>query len=351
MAVEVYRAAETWNTGGWVWWSTGCFWYFAQAISGSSSWRIIDSYMAAATPGAGRYKGDPIADGEWASNDASDPSHNDWIVVEQINPRTGFPRMQFKMQCCGSAAYADASGSGAGYKWEGTGNFRAFTIRFSPIGGWDLEDTNPDFATPAKASDNRGIGWYHFGSGNDGRWFWVMDDDYILGLGWNIVTQVWMHVAFWIGDYNPKAAEQDTIAQPARAIVSDDALTVVNPEGVLAGSFCIEQASSGMPCGCLDENGVWQDWPYSCGPMEDFLPGGTQTNEFDDTLGIDLMEIPIRLHAGGTPSGPDHRLMGSLRHVFRGYGIGMGARFDSKGFMCCALDYGLITEWDGSTNI
>ena len=346
MAIEVYRANELWDsfTGAW---NHGALFHIAKGVSGSSSWEVIDSYSSLSTPN--RFKGDPIDNGSWTDADTDVGTDDSWIVIQQKNPRTGYPAMQMKIQGS-TATYNDVSG--AGYKWEGTFQFNALALRWSPKGGWDLADVTPDFGTPTECSDNRRVAWDGLGSGHDGRWFLVMDDDFIFAIGRKVTGgDYWLQVAFYIADYNPKSTTQDTITNPARLIISRDTTGQFDPSGSDATAFATEAQNINNPVGILDENGLYAEWPYSCSLMESFVAPESQPNEFDSNVAVDMMEILIKGHTGGTPAGPDTRIIGSLKHIFRGYCLGDGALFDSKQWMCGGADWAIIFPWDGSTAV
>ncbi len=145
----------------------------AIAFSQSSNFNIIDSYTSYyvdnkdehdPTHSTYRYKGDPIAD-----NDPDQPYYkvwdtyddvgtdNSWIVIECITTRhseLGLPNWQVKFQFAGNGLYMDDVSDPTGVKYPKNHHaYRSAVARFAPWGGWDLEDSTPDFnptgVTPA----------------------------------------------------------------------------------------------------------------------------------------------------------------------------------------------------------
>lgn len=113
---------------------------------------IIDSYSSEV--GVGRYKGDPIKDSVWVDEYDDVGENNSWFVVECQSEHptlaalgySGLPKWQLKIQWCTAGTYlADVSDpTGGKYPKNHGAQYYSFA-RFGPYGGWDLEDSLPDF--------------------------------------------------------------------------------------------------------------------------------------------------------------------------------------------------------------
>jgi hypothetical protein len=335
---------------------------FAVFVSGSSSWEIIDSWESVTHNGGdnvitGRYKGDPIADTQWTV--WSDLGNGGGIVIQQKNPRAGYPPMQVVMQASEASTLGIVSGSG--YSWNGTSNARGNFVRVGTQGDWNADAVPPDFDAPTKASDVRQQNFNNFGGGGFvSRMAFSMDDDWVVWVESNDKADAKDFITmWWFGQYNPKTPGQESVASPAYALVSTNGSgLMLSPDADgWTGQFLKHYTTTATELiGCLDENGVWKDWSYSANPgLSDFLGAHTQPNEFDADvgdaqLGIDLYEVVIR----GTDEvgpGPDDRLIGSLRGVYAGNRLGNGAFIDGGVFFCLGIGYGVIIEWDGTTEM
>lgn len=327
--------------------------YFAVFISSSTSWEIIDSwtetiYIVSPSENGilGRYKGDPIADLQWLL--PADILDGGGIVIQQKNPRSGYPAMQVCIQAGDTGSFACVSGHS--YRAdEGHGTYpsiRGTIFRVGTQADWDLDDARPDFQT--KASDT----YYHAFNNMGGpttRMYFSADDDWILFIQSNDVTKDFTNV-LWFGQYNSKTPGQDTIEQPAYGILCDNNGGILSSDGgdLANDQFLGEHPVNKQLFGALDESGVWRDWSFMVNPgCEHFLRDATQPNEFDATVGIDLFEVVVR--GRGTFTGHDDRLIGSLRGVYAAMRLGNGAPFDGSQYMCLGGGYGVVVEWDGST--
>jgi hypothetical protein len=351
MTVEAYRAASILTSGEY---DRDNLYYLASFVSGSSSWEIIDSwkgvtYVSYPSPNtiSGRYKGDPITGTEWTA--PTDLSDGAGMVIQQQNPRQGYPAMQICFQT--GSSWLVACVSGHSYRWDWyqttlskTGTF----MRVGTQGDWDLDDTEPDFVS--KFSDMYFHGFNNQGSGDNFRSYFVADDDWLVIINSNDTDKDFFNMA-WMGQYTAKSSGQDTVANPAYGILADNLGQYIEPDGgkTASNAFLKEGYSAGEMFGCLDEGGVWREWQYHCAPgLYDFLDDSTQPNEFDSSITIDLFEVVIR-GVVGTGTGYDNRLIGSLRGVYAAWRLGNGAAFNSKQYMCLGSGYGVVVEWDGST--
>ena len=362
MTVESYRSSVPF-TGAPNGHNSGAVWFLANFISGSSSWKIIDSWKTCtyqAPPAQNtigfRYKGDPIAHGDWAT--WADVGTGGGFVAEMQNPRSGYPPMQIVIQQAGAPGTLGCI-SGHSYKHDNfvtpSAWFGGIAFRVGTQGDWDFDNTRPDFADPTKASNTKKQSWSDFGAGSSADLLLVADDDWLVMMIHRLDLHELSSMIWW-GQYNAKSAAQESVSNPCYAIVSDTDgdSSPLRPALVLDGTFNYflkNTPSAYEQMGCLDENGVWQDWAYQCNPaMDEFLMGYTQPNEFDSSVGVDLFEILVRGIKAVGP-GPDDRIIGSLRGIYWGYGLGTGAKFDSGNYMCTGPAFCVITEWDNGPTL
>jgi hypothetical protein len=260
------------------------------------------------------------------------------------NPRSGYPAMQVVFQYSISA-FAPVSGDS--YRHDNSSqDFLA--LRIGTQGDWDTETVPPDFTDPTKAGDYLASGWYHYGSGNDSRAYFSADDDWLILTLLNAVTKEWNSI-LWLGQYNAKSTGQDTIANPAYAIMSDGNYFKLDPDGFPTfNGFLQEVPSANSWISCLDELGIMREWPFHVTPgMAEFIQSeSTQPNEFDPTVAIDLFEIVVR--GRGTLGGHDDRLIGSVRGAYATSRLGVGAQFNGGTHLCLGAGYGVVIEWDGT---
>jgi hypothetical protein len=359
MTVEAYRASAFNQAAGSQFLNGGMLWYLADFISSSSSWNIIDSwaattYQAPATENiiSGRYKGDPIADVQWTV--IGDIAHGAGIVIEQANPRDGYPPLQIVIQVGANSTLGYISGHTYRADWfvDNDSQFLASTFRIGTQGDWDFDDDRPDFADTAKSSDTYKHDWGHLGAGQDIRMYFAADDDWLLPTSSNEDSKDFQN-CMWFGQYNPKTDGQDTVANPAYGILAYNKSlpSGISPDGDgLTAILTAAPSNNTHYFGALDENGDFQEWEYAANSgLEGFLDGSSQPNEYEPGVTVDLFEIIIR--GRGTGAGFDDRLIGSLRGVYAGWRLGNGAKFDSDTYICYGAYYGLISEWDGSTAV
>lgn len=349
MAVEGYRAPFTASAtvGATDDHEANLFW-LASFLSASASWDIIDSWTSTTYNAPdhtinGRYKGDPIADAQPAWADPSTLGNGWGFVVEMANPVGGRPPMQICFQWSRSN-FAPVSGDS--YDWDASNNDGWF-YRFGTQGDWDTEATPPDFTDTGKASNILYSGWYHYGSGADNRLYCSADDGWLDVTLANADVKEWTSV-MWFGRYNAKSTAQDTIANPAYAMVTNNNGQRLDPDAFGGGSFLVETPFTNQRIVCLDEQGVMRDWPYVVTPgLGNFLQwGSTVPNEFDTALSVDLYEVLVK--ARQTFGGYDDRLIGSLPGIYAASRLGPGAQFDGGNYLCLGTGYGVVIEWDGT---
>lgn len=350
MTLQITKAEGFWNDRTSSYNSWHLLLELAKALSAHPGWNIIDSYMPGASPE--RLNGDPISGGLWGGLDKWVNPKNAWFVVEQANPTGGRPAMQAKFQQNGSVTgFDDPSGNDYGYE----GTVRIFCARFAPFGGWDLDPSTPDFANPTtKVTPNMQV--MQDNGSNNGHWYFSIDDDFFMYFMFDTSANSWLSIGFYIGEYTPMFAGQDTPDHPAYLYLGSDGdyPNVTQYDGLagISSEIVSERASYNAPRLYLpDENGdlkVWRAWSP---PMNNgFINGTIVPNEFDPIVGIDLIEIIFMgLEIAGSP---DTRMIGSLKHIWRGWGIGNGGFIGTKQYLTLGSNIACaIIEWDGVTSL
>ena len=349
MALQVTKATGNSNDYG----TSGAPWHWmfelALALDAHAGWSIIDSYAPGASPQ--RVNGSPFSLGLWGGLDRNAAQGNAWFVVEQQNPTGGRPAMQIKFQCANSGGFDDPSGNDYGN--EGANRFSA--VRLAPFGGWDLDPSTPDFANPTKVTNNYRL---QMDDGADNcNWYFHIDDDHIMFLMFDFTDNNWHSIGFYAGEYTPMFGAQDTADHPAYMYYGSDADTQILPYWGGISSITPHFIQENYPTGtntivaCPDENGLMQEWDAWCPPMSNGFIGGTSSpNEFDPVVGVDLIEV---LFGGLQKSGsPDSRMIGSMKHVWRGWGIGLAGFIGAKQYLTLGGNVSCaIVDWDGVTSL
>lgn len=219
----------------------------ANFFSQSSHFTIIDSYSShyktnkGSTPGTydvKRYKGDPIADYDpsqpgykyWESSDDVGDD-NDWIVVQcetehsqlAVMGYSGLQKWQCKFQVVGNLKYLADPSDPTGVKYpKNHGVQRILVHRFAPYGGWDLEDTNPDFNPLSPPASGHVSTQNHVEDGGnasarDIRWIQIHHDGSLIRLArYNDQTRQFYQVMCVIGDVIP--VDMDHMPMPRCAM-------------------------------------------------------------------------------------------------------------------------------------
>jgi hypothetical protein len=311
--------------------------YLAEFISSLNNYEIIDSYSADSSPE--RYQGDPIDNGSWTSvTDVADD--NSWIVIQQSNPSVT-PAWQAKFQCCTTSDFDDPSGKD--YNHEGDGTLIA--IRFSPFGGWNVDDLdfNIDVDPSSQASMNREPQWGI--SSQDSLSFITCDEDTMLIFvrrgqdNWDFLNCI-----AYLGAYQPKSESQ--LEHEARCFICDDAAQNLTFEpGTI--SLINESSSYGgnVSVGFLKPDHTWVQTGYYTEGFSGFMLNRTQPNQFDTTPEMDLMPVLLKGHS--TWSG----LLGELRLIKKAQGIGIGTPFGDEEWLCLSNDYCAVIRWDGTEDL
>jgi hypothetical protein len=224
-------------------------------------------------------------------------------------------------------------------------------------GSWSFK---VDFAVPVEAGDNNKFSGIHDGSGNNGRWRFIMDDDFFLIITYNVTNPAWFSIPLYVAEYAPKTAGQDTIANPAHLMMCADEGSRVNPAGTGLSTFFRMATLSGVNqlVGCLDENAEYQEWPwtfpYLFSTSSGFFVPESQPNEWDASLGIDLLELVVSGNSdlSGNGSAPDKRIIGSLKHLWMCWGLGLAGFVDSKNYLTLGGNVLCVcVPWDGVSSI
>ena len=219
-------------------------------------------------------------------------------------------------------------------------------VRLAPFGGWDLAVSNPDFANPSKVSKNFSI------ESNGGRWFFVIDDDFVLMPQSNGIS--WTNVTCYIGKYNPMTPGQHTPDHPCYLFYGNDT------NGQLLNGYWTRQstrwffneylAADYYFVSCPDENGDMKRWELTSPSFSYFLNQIMYPNEFDSVSSLDLIEMPIEgLQISGQPDSPDTRIIGSHKNVWLCFGPGTGVFLDSKQYRTLGDNRPcMVIPWGGS---
>jgi len=372
MAIEVYQsqyAGDDYNN-----WPREAF-ELASFFSGSSHFTIIDSYTThwwenrpwdgpLPTPYASyvghRYKGDPIADTEARPSGSGGPyrvwedttdmgSANDWFVIQcetTIHGSYGLPKWQAKIQWTNSTGFDDVSGLNYGTE----GSTRRFNVRFSPHGGWNLADTNPDF-DPAgqsyRSSQNHMYTFGHGGSGNDTRWILVADDGQLWKM--NRRNQSAFDAIYfegYMGDIVPVAPAGD---QPVPRVFHWGGADVdyVYTNGYLPeDSYVTGPSDTYGGLAFEDESGLWVEEGFRLPDGQRMASYLTQPNRHAADL-LSQYEIDVLpYYLIGSTKG----MIGTVPLVGRSYMPGF-MLIANKQILCTKAGYGVLVKWDGSTDL
>lgn len=348
----------------------------AQFFSASPHFTIIDSFTThwwsnrdwdgvdpdpPAVYTTHRHKGDPITDSGTRPSgpggtyniwhDLRDVGQtNDWIVIQcetTIHGSYGLPKWQCKIQWTNSTAFDDVSG--LDYSLEG--DIRFVAVRFSPHGGWDLEDVNPDFSPAGQSySSSQNHNWYvgHRGSGDDTKWFFVVDDGQLLRFSRRDEKAYdMMNFAGFMGDITPVSGQAD---QPTpRAILTGEQadLTQVGtntmfPEDIgLGGSDDPDVGFTGN-FGFEDETGNWVTSQWTLPDGERLINYNSQPNRHASSFELDVIPYFLISATKG--------IVGTCPLIGRAYMPGF-MLIASKSLLCWKAGYGLLCKWDGVTDL
>ena len=348
MAVEVYQsvADSSWNA------SQNPdhdypqeAWELASYFSSGSNFVIIDSYSSV----AGRYKGDPITGGgpAWASK-ADIGSANGWFIIESVGSPTS-PQWQAKIQWTDEFVDFDDP-SGLDYGFEATRS--KVLVRFSPRGGWDLDDTNPDFnpvgypTNPTYRSSNNQ--YFHAGQNSvSGRWFLVSDNGQLLRFGrTNTIPYRIFNWAGYLGDITPvdpvtQVLPRVLIPAMSNSLGSLDAIETA--DSILTGDGqVVTWGEDGSGLAFEDKDGNWQETGFMQPTATHIMNAFSQYNLHDIVPKLDTYPwYVISL---------THGLLGTLPLLERGYGPGF-TLVNTKQYLSTRAGYGALIKWDGVTNL
>jgi hypothetical protein len=320
----------------------------AQFFSASTHFDIIDSW----SPGAGRYKGDPITGGKWI--DTGDTGESSWFVVEcktSIHSGLGttLPKWQAKFQWHDWNYYYDVSDpSGTIYAnsyWR-----RAWRSRFCPWGGWDFADVTPDFRPQGKpypaSSENGGWAMNHGGSGNDTRGYIVIDTGGFLSFHRrNQGAYDLMGLGCYMGDVLPAIA--GVWPNPRMHMPMGD-FSVVSLVGV-GNNVVLAEESYTNSYGRLDmpdesDDGTWFSGAYRVPTGWLILANGLAVpNGQSPNLEMDTFPfMPIPTSRRG--------VTGTIPMIRKGYGVGH-TLVANKQWVSCGYGYCVFLKWDGATSL
>lgn len=344
MPVEVYQSA---NPGSYYTWFDDYGWELANFFSGSVNFTIIDSYSSARSL---RYKGDPIADDDpgrpgtkyWDTVSDVGKS-NDWIVVQcetTIHGALGLPKWQVKIQWSDSVAFDDVSGLDYGQE----GSTRVFLARFAPKGGWDLADTNPDFAPAGslyKSSQNRN---FSRDTGDaDSRWLLVANDGQLMNFDRKGSTS---HIAEnfigYMGDYTPIDPTTQLMPRFYQWGGNANLLSTAASNGYLAHDNNVVGPNDQFGgLGWENPAGLWVTSGFTNPGFGQFLDAYSQPCRHALSQEVDMVPYYL-IPSDGTG------LIGTTPMVMRGYGPGF-TLLAGKQWLSLGDGNTPFVNWDGVT--
>ena len=323
------------------------FFDLASFFSASSHFTIIDSYSVT----VGRYKGDPIANSIWTSR-LSISENGSWMVVECQTYQVGhgsLPKWQAKIQVQGGGSFVDPSDP-TGVKYpKNHGSNSLIASRFAPWGGWDLEDTLPDFNPVAVAhpsSQNHQCNMSP--SANEARWFLICDDGWMLRFSrYHVSTFRPCRFGHFIGDVTPVDFTDWPMprAMLSSGQIHEDFIPNVTGDllcegSYLSGSGDYSTTETYKGISFPDHNGNWIQEIFSV-PDGSMMPYAERRNPHAGGMEIGFFPyIPIPNTTKGT--------WFSIPGIRKGRGIGATLIYN-KTWMCGADDYTVFFPWDGST--
>lgn len=334
MAVESAHLAQYFYYVNW----PSSLWALANFLSSGANFNIIDSYSSLSSPN--RYKGDPIADGKWPGS-AFVGENNNWFIIETVDSlHPTLPKWQAKIQWCRATGFDDCSG--LDYGKEGTTNICC--IRFAPRGGWNLADTNPDFAPSGAPSyvstQNRFL--VYSGVGNV---LISTDIGQMCLISREEVSPYRIQILHsYTGDINPVIDDLDD--QPMPRIMMNTETNVLYLSGAIGNSIvnCEDNYSSTSSYICFEDKfGNLQMTLWSTPSNVSLLNNLSQPNTYPATPEMDI--APFQPMPAGYGLIGDVPLLGVTQ--------GLGATlFNNKQWLSPSNEYSVVMKWDGvTTNI
>lgn len=297
---------------------------------------IIDSYSTSSSPN--RYKGDPIANGSWVSS-SDIGANNCWFVVRcKTSIHTGLPNWELKIQWTNTAGFDDCSG----FDYSNEGNTRRCEGRFAPRGGWNLADSNPDFAPTGSpnyvSSQNR-----PFLRSDDTHVYMTFDDGQIVAV--RKETSSYLNFSYFgtfVGDINPVSLSD----QPMPRMYMS-ASGAVSMRGAIGNNTMLcedNYVCSTSYCHAMfeDSAGDWQDTSWSLPSNAALMRVQASPNQYGATPELDV--------APYQPMPTGYGLIGDIPCL--GIAQGPGAcLFNDKEWLSVGSTYCLVMRWDGTTDI
>jgi hypothetical protein len=367
MAIEVYQSVYAGNLSADF--EREAF-ELATFFSNSPHFTIIDSYTShwwsnrpfnggadpPATYVAHRYKGDPIADTEVRPGGSGGPykvwedandvgAVNNWFVIQcETTIHDGLPKWQAKIQWQEApSGFADVSGLP-----YGTLVGSQMGWRFAAKGGWDLADVTPDFVPAGslyRSSNNHVMYVGHGGSGQETRWFLVIDNGQLLRFNRrNVGAKEAMFFSGYMGDITPIAPAVD---QPVPRIFlfggQCQIATVVSnaflPEDIYITAF--SEIYGGL---CFeDEAGLWVETGWTLPDGQRMINYLSQPNRHAPTFELDVLPYYVVTSNG-------KGMLGTIPLIGRGYGPGFMLTAN-KTILTVASGYCPFFGWDGVTDL
>lgn len=300
---------------------------------------IIDSYSGQSTPN--RYKGDPITNGSWASS-SDVGSNNNWFVVRcKTSIHTGLPNWELKIQWTNSVAFDDVSGLDYGNE----GSIRNCYGRFAPRGGWNLADTNPDFA-PAGSPSYVSSQNQPFIRSDNTHVLMTFDDGQIVSVRREVAS--YYNISFFggfVGDINPVSASDQPM--PRVFFSAGGACSVNGSNGAIGNNSML--CEDGFTCstsyaviGFEDSSTNWQETGFSLPSNAALMRVQASPNRYGTTPELDI--------APYQPMPIGYGLIGDIPCLGLAQGVG-GTLFNNKEWLSTTASYCLVMRWDGTTGI
>ena len=356
-AIEIYKGVG--QVGGYATIATEIF-QLAGFLSSSSHINIIDSYSGA----RGRYKGDPIANNIWITA-ADTLGQNDWFVVEcqtelpalAAMGYTGLPKWQAKFQFCGSLNYLADPSDPTGVKYPKNHNIRRLgVVRFAPYGGWDLEDSLPDFnpASPPASGHVSTQNHKHGSSTNTFKWLLILADGVFTRLGLRDsagIKQV-INCPGILGDVTPakkeympmpRCAYGNGYANSGLYVATPPAASILSESGAITNGGLDYETTDSLDGGIAfwdnDEELIESAYTQPDG----YQLNWAMINVYSAIPGVDMLPfIPI-------PAKAKQHVYFSYPYLRRGQMPGQ-MLISNKQWLCVGHGYGALFRWDGVTS-
>lgn len=321
---------------------------FAQAFSDSLHFEIIDSWSSV----KGRYKGDPVANSIWESG-ADIGEANDWFIIQcqtehpqlAVLGYSSLPKWEMKWQwTTRSGDFLDVSDpTGVTYPKNHLVEHYSWA-RFAPKGGWDMEDTTPDFNPTVPPLGGWSSSNNHRVTGSTGWHEMICADGCVIAYQRDDYGKT-THVHFVAGDVLPPSVSHMPIPRAfyGQGTVSNG----VGNDGFLAedGSWSnsgnnyetTDAADGGFAF--WDQDEVRREDCYMTQRCRSLLR--KQGNQHAPDMEIETFPFLV---IPNTPYGARF----ALGHVRKGWGKG-AMTYQNKTLMTGAVGWTAVFPWDGSS--